>query len=104
MSTTSSHAADRAYITAIDSQIVSFKESIQALEAQKLRAQERLNSYAYPVLTLPNEIVSEIFVIGWILVVLSLYTNRLAVSIRAPDILPLRSTKKMYSWPLTGGS
>jgi hypothetical protein len=62
MSTTSSRAADRAYIAAIDSQIFSLKESIQVLEGKKLRAQERLNSYAYPVLTLPNEIVSEIFV------------------------------------------
>ncbi|KAJ7885087.1 hypothetical protein B0H14DRAFT_3856951 [Mycena olivaceomarginata] len=62
MSTTSSRAADRAYIAEIDSQIFSLKESIQALEGKKLRAQERLNSYAYPVLTLPNEIVSEIFV------------------------------------------
>ncbi|KAJ7885080.1 hypothetical protein B0H14DRAFT_2217607, partial [Mycena olivaceomarginata] len=31
-------------------------------EAEKFRAQERLDSYVYPVLTLPNEIVSEIFV------------------------------------------
>ncbi|KAJ7885088.1 hypothetical protein B0H14DRAFT_3432031 [Mycena olivaceomarginata] len=62
MSTTSSRAADRAYIAKIDSQISFLKESIQVLEGKKLRAQERLNSYAYPVLTVPNEIVSEIFV------------------------------------------
>ncbi|KAJ7322842.1 hypothetical protein DFH08DRAFT_888033 [Mycena albidolilacea] len=62
MSTTSSRAADRAYIAEIDSQISSLKESIQVLEGKKLRAQERLNSYAYPVLKLPNEIVSEIFI------------------------------------------
>ncbi|KAJ7322838.1 hypothetical protein DFH08DRAFT_1029800 [Mycena albidolilacea] len=62
MSTTSSRAADRTYIAAIDSQILFPKESIQVLEVQKLRAQERLHSYAYPVLTIPNEIISEIFI------------------------------------------
>ncbi|KAJ7322841.1 hypothetical protein DFH08DRAFT_1085530 [Mycena albidolilacea] len=62
MSTPSSRAADRAYIAEIDSQILALKDSIQVLEAEKLRAQERLNSYAYPVLKLPNEIVSEIFI------------------------------------------
>jgi hypothetical protein len=32
------------------------------LQSEKQLAQERLDSYTYPVLTLPNEIVGEIFV------------------------------------------
>ncbi|KAJ6454663.1 hypothetical protein C8R45DRAFT_1189309 [Mycena sanguinolenta] len=61
LSTVSSRAADRGRIADIEGQILSLKGSIQALEAKKLRVQERLNSYAYPALTLPNEITSEIF-------------------------------------------
>ncbi|KAF7377780.1 F-box domain-containing protein [Mycena sanguinolenta] len=62
MSPESSRAADRAYIADIDAKVLALKLSIQILEADKTRAQERLNSYTYPVLTLPNEIVSEIFI------------------------------------------
>jgi hypothetical protein len=63
MSAASSRAAGRAYVAGIDSQVLSLDgDSIQALEFEKLRAQKRLNSYAYPVLTLPNEIVSDIFI------------------------------------------
>ncbi|KAJ7322833.1 hypothetical protein DFH08DRAFT_941591 [Mycena albidolilacea] len=63
MSTASSRATDRAYIADTDSQILSLDEQpIQVLEFEKLRAQKQLNLYAYPVLTLPNEIVSEIFI------------------------------------------
>ncbi|KAF7334226.1 Transcription factor [Mycena sanguinolenta] len=68
MSTPSSRAADRARITDIDAQVSSLKDSIQslqdsiqALETEKMHAQERVEAYAYPVLTLPNEITSEIF-------------------------------------------
>ncbi|KAF8218302.1 hypothetical protein K438DRAFT_1796646 [Mycena galopus ATCC 62051] len=61
-STASRRAADRHCIAQIEAQIEALKRSIQALEATKLRVQERLHSYAYPVLTLPNEIISEIFI------------------------------------------
>ncbi|KAJ6454604.1 hypothetical protein C8R45DRAFT_599654 [Mycena sanguinolenta] len=61
MSTTYSRAADRARIAEIEAQILFLKNSLQALEADRLGAQERLDSYTYPVLTLPNEITSEIF-------------------------------------------
>ncbi|KAJ6454599.1 hypothetical protein C8R45DRAFT_599524 [Mycena sanguinolenta] len=61
MSTASSRAADRAHIAEIDAKISSLREAIRALKVEKLRTQERLNSYAYPMLTLPNEITSEIF-------------------------------------------
>ncbi|KAJ7204565.1 hypothetical protein B0H12DRAFT_1330552, partial [Mycena haematopus] len=55
MSTASSRAADRARIAEIEAQI------LQVLEAEKTCTQKRLDSYTYPVLTLPNEITSEIF-------------------------------------------
>ncbi|KAJ6602792.1 hypothetical protein DFH09DRAFT_1125523 [Mycena vulgaris] len=48
-------AADRARITAAEAQILDLQRSIHQLRA-------RLDSYKYPVLTLPNEIVSEIFI------------------------------------------
>ncbi|KAJ7122632.1 hypothetical protein C8R43DRAFT_1032164 [Mycena crocata] len=54
-------AADRARIANINLQILELKRSLSALRREKRLAQERLASYAYPVLTLPNEITSEIF-------------------------------------------
>ncbi|KAJ6454684.1 hypothetical protein C8R45DRAFT_1111924 [Mycena sanguinolenta] len=60
MSSASFRAADRARIAEI-AQILSLKDLIHALEAEKMRAQQRLDSYTYPGLTLPNEITSEIF-------------------------------------------
>ncbi|KAF7348478.1 DNA mismatch repair protein 2 [Mycena venus] len=62
MSSVFSRAADRARIAEIEVQILALEHSIQVLEAEKLRTEERLQSYAHPVLTLPNEIVSEIFI------------------------------------------
>ncbi|KAJ6451569.1 hypothetical protein C8R45DRAFT_946121 [Mycena sanguinolenta] len=53
MSTASSRAADPAHIAEINAKISSLKDSILDLEADKLRKQEL-------VLTLPNEIISEI--------------------------------------------
>ncbi|KAJ6456178.1 hypothetical protein C8R45DRAFT_583318 [Mycena sanguinolenta] len=47
-------AADRARIAEFDAQI-------SLLERQKAEVQARLNSYRYPVCTLPNEIITEIF-------------------------------------------
>ncbi|KAF7343917.1 F-box domain-containing protein [Mycena venus] len=54
--------ADRTRLSDIEVQILDLKRSISALRAEKEVVRERLNSYRYPVLTLPNEIVSEIFV------------------------------------------
>ncbi|KAJ7161182.1 hypothetical protein C8R46DRAFT_1001146 [Mycena filopes] len=46
----------------LDAQILDLERALSALRVQRLLVQERLESYKYPVLTLPNEIVSEIFV------------------------------------------
>jgi hypothetical protein len=53
--------ADRTRVTDIEAQILHLEHSLRALWIEKSLAQERLDSYTYPVLTLPNEIVSEIF-------------------------------------------
>ncbi|KAJ7877354.1 hypothetical protein B0H14DRAFT_3436055 [Mycena olivaceomarginata] len=57
----SSLVTDRARVTEIDSQILDLERSLSALRIEKSLARERLDSYKYPVLTLPNEIISEIF-------------------------------------------
>ncbi|KAF7335598.1 F-box domain-containing protein [Mycena venus] len=53
---------DRARVADIEAQIRVLEHSISVLRAQKALVQERLDSYTYPVLTLPNEITSEIFI------------------------------------------
>jgi hypothetical protein len=55
-------AADRARVADLDAQILDLEHSLSALRYQKQLVQERLGSYSYPVLTLPNEIVAEIFI------------------------------------------
>ncbi|KAF7374306.1 F-box domain-containing protein [Mycena sanguinolenta] len=54
--------ADRAQLSKIDAQILELQDSLSALRAEKQLVEERLNSYKYPVLTLPNEMVSDILV------------------------------------------
>ncbi|KAJ7883955.1 hypothetical protein B0H13DRAFT_2278057 [Mycena leptocephala] len=54
-------AADRARAADIEARILDLERSLAALRLQKTVVQERLDSYKYPVLRLPNEIVSEIF-------------------------------------------
>ncbi|KAJ7817959.1 hypothetical protein B0H13DRAFT_2292657 [Mycena leptocephala] len=54
--------ADRTRIADLGAQISHLERSLSALREEKTLAQERLDSYKYPVLTLPNEIVSEIFI------------------------------------------
>ncbi|KAJ7717709.1 hypothetical protein B0H16DRAFT_1798891 [Mycena metata] len=54
-------AADRARIAVIGAQILELERSLSCLEEERTLLQDRLDSYTYPVLTLPNEIVSEIF-------------------------------------------
>ncbi|KAJ7834302.1 hypothetical protein B0H13DRAFT_2678693 [Mycena leptocephala] len=53
--------ADRVRVAHLEAQISHLERSLSALREEKMLAQERLDSYKYPVLTLPNEIVSEIF-------------------------------------------
>ncbi|KAJ7359617.1 hypothetical protein DFH08DRAFT_1038550 [Mycena albidolilacea] len=55
-------AADRACIVDLDAQIQDLEHTLAVLQSQRALAQERLDSYKYPVLTLPNEIVCEIFI------------------------------------------
>ncbi|KAF7326682.1 F-box domain-containing protein [Mycena venus] len=55
-------AADRTRIADIEVQILESERSISSLKEERNLLQDRLATYAYPVLTLPNEIVSEIFV------------------------------------------
>ncbi|KAJ7660392.1 hypothetical protein DFH06DRAFT_1472411 [Mycena polygramma] len=54
--------SDRARLAALEAQISDLERSLTALRAEKMAVQDRLDSYKYPVLTLPNEIVSEIFI------------------------------------------
>ncbi|KAJ6481889.1 hypothetical protein C8R45DRAFT_1100293 [Mycena sanguinolenta] len=54
--------ADRARVAEIAAQILNLQHTIAELRAEQAMTQERLDSYKYPVLTLPNEIVSEILV------------------------------------------
>ncbi|KAJ6457754.1 hypothetical protein C8R47DRAFT_168656 [Mycena vitilis] len=55
-------AADRARIFHINARIVELEAFLSALKEEKTSLQNRLDTYRYPVLTLPNEIVSEILV------------------------------------------
>ncbi|KAJ6589377.1 hypothetical protein B0H19DRAFT_1103716 [Mycena capillaripes] len=58
--------ADRARVAELEAQILALEPSgapsALHLEIEKALVQERLDSYQYPVLTLPNEIISEIFI------------------------------------------
>ncbi|KAJ7121045.1 hypothetical protein C8R44DRAFT_877353 [Mycena epipterygia] len=54
-------AATRARISQLDSQINSLQNSLAALLHERNHHQKELNAYTYPILTLPNEITSEIF-------------------------------------------
>ncbi|KAF7342133.1 F-box domain-containing protein [Mycena venus] len=54
--------ADRTRVEDIAARILDLECSIAELRAEQATVQERLNSYRYPVLTLPNEIISEIFI------------------------------------------
>ncbi|KAJ7707236.1 hypothetical protein B0H16DRAFT_1438821 [Mycena metata] len=55
-------AADRARIAVIQAKILELERSLSSLNEEKDILQDRLGAYTFPVLTLPNEIVSEIFV------------------------------------------
>ncbi|KAF7334504.1 F-box domain-containing protein [Mycena venus] len=53
---------DRIRVAEIDVQIQNLERSLTALQIEKRLVQDRLDSYTYPVLALPNEVVSEIFI------------------------------------------
>ncbi|KAJ7481916.1 hypothetical protein FB451DRAFT_139066 [Mycena latifolia] len=59
--TTTSRAEARARISELNAQISDLKLSLRALCRKRSTIKKQLDSYIYPVLTLPNEIVSEIF-------------------------------------------
>ncbi|KAJ6588155.1 hypothetical protein B0H19DRAFT_1098166 [Mycena capillaripes] len=61
-SESAARAADRARIADINIRILELERSLQSLHEEKDLLQDRIDAYTYPVLTLPNEIVSEIFV------------------------------------------
>ncbi|KAJ7628870.1 hypothetical protein FB45DRAFT_45266 [Roridomyces roridus] len=55
-------ATDRARVYELDAQIHELEEKLRVLQTERAPYLQRLNSCKYPVLTLPNEIISEIFV------------------------------------------
>ncbi|KAJ7791586.1 hypothetical protein B0H14DRAFT_2534948 [Mycena olivaceomarginata] len=55
-------AADRSRIAHLEAQILELERTLNSLKEEKDSLRDRLTSYTYPVLTLPGEIVSEIFV------------------------------------------
>ncbi|KAJ6511191.1 hypothetical protein C8R45DRAFT_1162795 [Mycena sanguinolenta] len=58
----SSLASERAHIAELDSQILPMQHSLVALKNERKSVQARLDAYRYPILTVPNEIVSQFFV------------------------------------------
>ncbi|KAJ7074009.1 hypothetical protein C8F01DRAFT_6214 [Mycena amicta] len=61
-STPETRAVDRARLAKINAEIEQLTSALSALVAQRKPIQDRLDSFIYPVMTLPNEIVSEIFI------------------------------------------
>ncbi|KAJ6524275.1 hypothetical protein DFH09DRAFT_1372227 [Mycena vulgaris] len=57
----SSCAEARTRISALDAQILELELAPVALRHERRALEDQLDSYTYPVLTLPNEIISEIF-------------------------------------------
>ncbi|KAJ7156542.1 hypothetical protein C8R43DRAFT_414600 [Mycena crocata] len=53
--------ADRARLKAVEAEILQLEHSLTSLRMEKQSIQARLDDLKYPVLTLPNEITSEIF-------------------------------------------
>ncbi|KAJ7653723.1 hypothetical protein DFH06DRAFT_1093263 [Mycena polygramma] len=53
---------DRARLADVDAEILRLEHSLVGLRAENAFVKERLDSYKYPVLTLPHEIMSEIFI------------------------------------------
>lgn len=55
-------AADRTRLADVEIQILELERSLASLKDEKSFLRDRLATYTYPVLNLPNEIVSEIFI------------------------------------------
>ncbi|KAJ7641151.1 hypothetical protein FB45DRAFT_1124595, partial [Roridomyces roridus] len=55
-------AADRSRIVTIDAEVQELEKRLHLLRVERDECHKRLNEYKYPVLVLPNEIISEIFV------------------------------------------
>jgi hypothetical protein len=54
--------ADRVRVAELEAKILDLERAVAALRIKQAIARESLDSYRYPVLTLPNEIISEIFI------------------------------------------
>ncbi|KAJ7238528.1 hypothetical protein B0H12DRAFT_93216 [Mycena haematopus] len=54
--------AYRASLLDLQARIIDLEHSLSALHTEQVLVQERLDAYKYPVLTLPNEITSQIFI------------------------------------------
>ncbi|KAJ7639715.1 hypothetical protein DFH06DRAFT_640828 [Mycena polygramma] len=61
-SESASLASARARIADIRAQLLQLQETFEILQEEQASLQDELDDYTYPVLTLPNEIISEIFV------------------------------------------
>ncbi|KAJ7653697.1 hypothetical protein DFH06DRAFT_1474817 [Mycena polygramma] len=57
----SGFGADRARVADMEAEIRYLERALSRLRSEKTLVQERIQSYKYPVLSLPNELVSEIF-------------------------------------------
>ncbi|KAJ7629784.1 hypothetical protein DFH06DRAFT_1480328 [Mycena polygramma] len=53
--------ADRVRVAELQAQIMQLEQAVSQLRIEQSRVQQRLDSYRYPVLTLPNELICEIF-------------------------------------------
>ncbi|KAJ7073965.1 hypothetical protein C8F01DRAFT_1360711 [Mycena amicta] len=62
VSTPFTRDADRAQLAQLDAEIHKLQLALSALHAERKPVHDRLDSYIHPVMTLPNEIVSEIFI------------------------------------------
>ncbi|KAJ7225238.1 hypothetical protein B0H12DRAFT_277076 [Mycena haematopus] len=58
----SSMEANRVLFSDLEARIMDLERSLAALHAEQDLVQERLDAYKYPVLTLPDELISEIFI------------------------------------------
>ncbi|KAJ7263149.1 hypothetical protein B0H12DRAFT_1269019 [Mycena haematopus] len=56
-------ASDRARIAYLESHITALENSLVVLKNERQSVQARLDAYVYPICTLPNEVVSQIFVL-----------------------------------------
>ncbi|KAJ7159979.1 hypothetical protein C8R43DRAFT_994014 [Mycena crocata] len=58
----SARAADRAHVTDLEAQVLHLERTIHALRSDIKVTKARLDAYKYPVLTLPYDIISKIFI------------------------------------------